>query len=161
MFVSFDFKGLLMFLIAKFKSGNNSGFSLIEVIAILMLIGVVSVFAITKLSSIDSYSVITEADIVKNHLRFVHLRAMTDEVPWGIFFSAGSYTLLKNGVTANINLPNESSAIHSLRSGVTITTGAGTTISFDNWGSPGNTNKVIILSGTETITVTKNTGFIQ
>lgn len=145
----------------KNSYNNPAGFTLIEVIAILTIIGIISAVAITKLSSTASYSVMSEADIVKSHLRYAQLRAMSDEVPWGISFTAGSYTLLKNGVTATTNLPNENSAIHNLQSGVTITSGAGTTISYDNWGSPGNTNKVIILSGSETITVTKNTGFIQ
>lgn len=161
MCVALVFSGLLMSLINKCQSSNNSGFTLIEVIAILTIVGIISAVAITKLSSTASYSVMSEADIVKSHLRYAQLRAMSDEEPWGISFTAGSYTLLKNGVTATTNLPNENSAIHNLQSGVTITSGAGTTISYDNWGSPGNTNKVIILSGAETITVTKNTGFIQ
>lgn len=145
----------------KNSYNNPAGFTLIEVIAILTIIGIISAVAITKLSSTASYSVMSEADIVKSHLRYAQLRAMSDEVPWGISFTAGSYTLLKNGVTATTNLPNENSATHNLQGVVTITSGAGTTVSYDNWGSPGNANKVIILSGSETITVTKNTGFIQ
>jgi hypothetical protein len=53
---------------------------------------------------------------------------------------------------------------------MTITTGAGTTVSFDKWGRPvdngGNpltTNINIVLSsgsGSSTFTITKNTGFI-
>ncbi len=140
---------------------HNSGFTMIEIIAIMTIISIITVVAISKLSSTTSYNLISETDIVKNHLRYAQLRAMSDDVPWGILFSSNSYTLLKNGITATTNLPNESSPMHNLQNGVSITSGAGSTISFDNWGSPGITDNTIILSDSQTITVTKNTGFIQ
>ena len=133
---------------------------MIEVIAVLAIISIITAVAISKLYSTASYSLISETDIIKNHLMFARLRAMSDEVPWGISFSSDSYTLLKNNVTSTTNLPNEGSAVHNLQGGVSITSGAGTTISFDNWGSPGSSDKAITLSGSQTITVTKNTGFI-
>ncbi|MDD5435834.1 MAG: prepilin-type N-terminal cleavage/methylation domain-containing protein [Nitrospira sp.] len=140
---------------------SNDGFTMIEIIAILTIISIMSVIAISKLTSTTSYNLISEADIVKSHLRYAQLRAMSDDVSWGINFSSTSYTLLKNGITATTNLPNESSPTHNLQSGLSITSGAGSTVSFDNWGSPGTSDKLITLSGSQTITVTKNTGFIQ
>ena len=134
---------------------------MIEIIAILTIISIITVVAISKLSSTTSYNLISETDIIKNHLRYAQLRTMSDDVSWGIIFSSNSYTLLKNGITATTNLPNESSPTHNLQSTVSITSGAGSTISFDNRGSPGITDKTITLSGSQTITVTKNTGFIQ
>ena len=95
-------------------------------------------------------------------LALCQLRAMNDNVPWGVAYTAGSYTLLKNGVTASTNLPNESSSTHTFQSGVSITSIPGT-VSFDQWGSPGAASiSITLAAGVEsrTILVTRNTGFI-
>ncbi len=143
---------------------NNPGFTMIEVIAVLLLFGVVAAVVVSYAPSTDSYKLVSEEDIMKGHLRYAQFRAMGDKVSWGISFTSNSYTLQKNGAPASSNLPNENSANHTLQTGVSITAGAGTTITFDEWGSPGLSNILITLSvGTDsrTITVTRNTGFIQ
>jgi len=95
-----------------------------------------------------------------------------DIYSWRITFSSGSpdyYTLSKinkdDGTETNpINLPNENSPTHYLSPDLSITSGLGT-VTFDEWGSPGTTTQSIILSdqasNSETITITKNTGFIE
>jgi hypothetical protein len=59
---------------------------------------------------------------------------------------------------APYNLPNENSPTHTLPDGITVT---GSTVTFDEWGSPGASNIDLTMSaGGGTITITKNTGFI-
>lgn len=146
---------------------NPQGFTIIEIIALLMIIGVLSAVAISRVSATDTYSLTSEVETLKAHLRFAQARALSDDVSWGISLTTNSYTLLKNGATAPYNLPNENSATHTLQNGASITSGT-VSIAFDKWGRPidslGNpvtTNIPITISGSHTITVTKNTGFIQ
>ena len=139
----------------------NHGFTMIEVIAILMILGIVVAVAISKSSSTDISRLLSEVETVKGHLRYAQSRSMSDDVPWGISCTSSSYSLLKDGVAAS-NLPNENSATHVLQNGVSITSGAGA-ISFDGWGSPGTSTISITLSdgnNSRAVTVTKNTGFI-
>lgn len=141
-----------------------NGFTLIEVIAVLLLIGLFSTVALSRYSSTNSIKLVKETEILKNHLRHARSRSMGDEVQWDIKISTGSYTLEKNGITSAINLPGEDSPVHSFSNGVTVTTGNGSTVSFDKWGSPGPADIDIVLAmGAESrsITISKNTGFIK
>jgi len=143
------------------KKGDNRGFTFIEIIAILVIIGIISAIAVSRVG-VTQQDLISQADIVKAHLRFAQLKAMQDDTAsWSIVFTGNSYTLYNNANPATINLPSESSNGHSLTSGVTITNPS--TVNFDGWGSPGTTNIPITLSDgstTATITVAANTGYI-
>jgi len=141
------------------RIAKSAGFTLIEAIAVLLLIGVVGAVVLTTAPSIDSYRLASEVQTLKGHLRYAQLRAMSAQVPWGISYMGASYTLLKGGAPVSFHLPNENSATHLFPSGISITSAAGSA-SFDQWGSPGGVNLVIVLNGSETITITRNTGFI-
>ena len=139
------------------------GFSLIEAIAVLLLIGIISAVVISRYSSADLYQLVSEEGILKDHLRYAQFRAMSDQVAWGISLSGNSYTLQKNGGIAPYALPGEDSQVHALPSGVSVSAGSGTTILFDQWGSPGAVDQSVTLSAgpdSRTITIIKNTGFI-
>ena len=148
----------------KYNFKCQYGFTLIEVIVILLLIGLFSTVALSRYSSTNPAKLLKETDILKNHLYHARARSMGDDVQWDIKLSAGSYTLEKDGVTAPVNLPGESSPVHNFSDGVTVTTGAGSTVYFDKWGSPGPADINIVLElGTESrnISISKNTGFIE
>lgn len=157
------------------RFGNSAysirGFTIIEIIAVLLLIGILGAIAVSRLTSATGYQIHAEADLIKAHLRYAQLRALGDADTtlgangntWGIAFSAGSYTLQRNGAVAPSNLPNEVSPTHTFPSGFSLTSGAGTTVTYDVWGSPGANTIAIVLSGGAspgTITITKNTGFV-
>ncbi len=141
------------------------GFTLIEIIAALVIIGIMGAIAVTIFSSLDKYKLISEVEILKSHLRYAQSRAMSDTVPWGIAFSGDFYRLQKNGVDSG-TLPNDDSYEHNLSiSGVSVET---VIVSFDNFGVPsadgivGGTDITVSTTGgdSKTITVTANTGFI-
>jgi MSHA pilin protein MshC len=143
---------------------NSNGFSMIEIISVLIIIGILSAVAIPKMLSTDVYDVLMETETLKAHLRYSQIRAMSHNEAWGIEITGStSYTLQKNASTAPVNFPNEDSATHSLTNGVRITSG-NTIISFDDLGSPGNTDINIILSNqggnSRTLKITQETGFI-
>lgn len=159
---------------------NHRGFTMIEVVVVLILLAILVSTVAIRFSSINS-DIPNQIEILKSSLRFAQIKALNDTVDtekWGIYFQNNySYTLVftKDGVTTSpVNLPGEcgnnplgctQTPTHTLPSGMTISTGVGTTVAFDRWGSPGTSSISIALSkGSEppgAITITKNTGYIQ
>lgn len=140
---------------------NVPGFTVIEVVVVLVVIGILAVVALPRLFSLTPNEIDSEVEILKANLHYAQSRAMCDNVPWGIAFNGNSYTLQKNSITATSNLPNENSASHILEGNISA---GGATIKYDRWGSPGSVSRTITLSGgdtSKTITVVNTTGFIQ
>jgi MSHA pilin protein MshC len=117
----------------KLPKRNSPGFTMIEVIAVLVILGIISAVAIAKVSSVIAQSNLdSEADVIKGHLRYAQALSMNNTVNWGITFSSGSYNIFTNPSTT-VELPGTGSATATLPSGMTITSG---TVSFDSWGTP-------------------------
>jgi len=136
---------------------------MVELLAVVVVVGVLSVAALSRNQSTDIQSLLTEADLLRSNLRYAQTKALADNVSWSISLTGTTYTLVDGGGGTTM-LPSDTIATHTLTGGVTITTGVGTSASFDNWGSPGAADKTIVLTlgaSTQTITITKNTGFIQ
>jgi prepilin-type N-terminal cleavage/methylation domain-containing protein len=159
------------------KTLNQSGFTMIEMILVLIVMAIVGTFVASR-ASMSSNDLITEVEILKSHLRYTQIRAMNDTVSWGIHIpNIHSYILYKNNTTAaNYILPGEKSGVpptpqtHTTPNKVIITSGVGLTFNFnssgipvDTAGNPISANQTItITQGTElrNITITKNTGYI-
>ena len=140
---------------------GKGGFTLVETIAVIVVLGITAVVAVGMILSQASFALYSEVDILKSHLRFVQYRALSDDTSWSVTFEGNSYTVLRDGVTWPHNLPNEDSSTHELPSGHSV---SGSTVTFDEWGSPGNSDVSVTLSGgggSRTVRITKNTGFIQ
>ena len=111
---------------------------MIEVIAVLVILGIISAVVMVKVSSIiDESNLNSEGDVIKGHLRYAQALSMNNTLNWGITFSGGSYTIFTNPSTT-VELPGGTGnpgalATATLPSGMTITTG---TVSFDSWGTP-------------------------
>ena len=142
--------------------------TLIEVIAVLVIIAVLAAVAVSRISSTQDVAAMTEAEILKMHLRYAQMRALSDDTSWGIQCNGTTYTLLRDGKTymlleddsiVPIKLPGEDSAMFESKNDITFNCG---TITFDEWGSPGSSKiEFQVTPGGGTITITKNTGFIQ
>jgi prepilin-type N-terminal cleavage/methylation domain-containing protein len=156
---------------------GQGGFTLFEVIMVLLILGVISYFAATRLFTDDGISRVSERDLVKNHLRYAQARAMNTEPAtgytkvWGIKFgSATRYWLYKEpNENAIIRLPGvETSDGAMVLSAIQLSWSSPATekVSFDSFGSPGGDMLTYIVqpkgggSSLGSITVTKNTGFI-
>ena len=66
---------------------------MIEVIAVLLLFGIVAAVVVSYAPSTDTYKLASEEEIMKGHLRYAQFRAMSDKMSWGINFMPNSYTL--------------------------------------------------------------------
>ena len=143
------------------NSFGKGGFTLIEVVAVLLILGIVAAVVAVRMSDTSAYDLASQVEVVKNHLRYAQIRAMNTDTVWGINFTGPTTYYLFKGADTKVLLPGEDSTIINLaakKSGLTITSGA-QTITFDAYGSPGSATITIATSG-GTITVTQNTGFI-
>jgi prepilin-type N-terminal cleavage/methylation domain-containing protein len=151
---------------------GQGGFTMIEVVAVLVIIGIVSAVAAVRMSGTSSYDLASQVEVVKGHLRYAQTRAMNSNlVVWGINFNSTTTYYLFQGVgsTTPVLLPGEDSATISLtakKSALTITP---VRITFNEFGSPcaasGTppaplTADATVTTNGGTITVTKNTGFM-
>lgn len=139
---------------------------MIEIIVVLIVMAIVaSVILYRPTTNVNK--LIAEEEILKSHLRYAQIKAMNgdDTETWGIHLAdSKSYILYKNNAQATDILPGETAQTHTFPTEVSVTSGVGTTVNFDNWGSPGTTTLTITLTQeaeTRNITVTKNTGYIQ
>lgn len=142
---------------------------MIEIIAVLIILGIISAVAVSRISSTDIYTLKSQTDVIKGHLRYAQLLAMNSDSVWGINFpSSTTYSLFRNGNTGStVTLLGEDSDIVTLPSGVAVSTG---TVSFNDWGSPyenatatapsTDITITVTYNGTESILITKNTGYI-
>jgi len=156
----------------NFRKNNEKlpgGFTAIEIIAVIVIMAVVGVVAVSRMTSTKVYNVAAEVEILKANLRYAQFRALSDaditygvnDVTWGIKINgSSSYTLQRNGADASTNFPGENSPTHTMASGIEI---SGSNVTFDIWGSPGGSDIQFTITdkaSPKTITVTKNTGFI-
>jgi len=150
------------------RFGGQGGFTLFEVIMVLLILGVISYFAAARLFTEEGISQVAEVDLVKNHLRYAQARTMNTELDWGIFFeSANRYFLFRGDATGvPVRLPGDESAdgkmtLRSITVSNVINAVPSRTVRFKSqqYGSPGNLTITVVTTGGD-ITVTKNTGFI-
>ncbi len=133
-----------MNLLSKTKTGNK-GFTMIEIIAVLVIIGIIAAVAFSRAVNYDT-EVYTSADALKSHLRYAQTMAMnysyTATAPgvWGISGTTNSYWLFEGTSTAIVRpLPEDDTFINTDRINLTakkVKLTAGFTIYFDNRGIP-------------------------
>lgn len=152
---------------------STDGFTVIELIAVLVMISVISAIILGRVGNIRA-DLDARTDTLKAHLRYAQSRAMDSGLIWGIRYTGTGYFLFSfNGSSESaIRIPDEENVIVDL-SGDGISLGAFQAISFDSWGSPyanatgtgSSAGQTIVVSAgsnpLNSITVTKNTGFIQ
>ena len=137
------------------KFGSRShGFTVIEIIAVLVILGIMTALAVSRFTDIRAADV-AAANSLKAHLRYAQLRAMGDLVPWGIRLEGNSYTLLRDGAPAPVNLPGENS-----RTKGNVSVGTGTVMFEPAFGRPDPDGVTIFLGGSSVV-VAAGTGFMK
>ena len=151
-------------------AGKDHGLTVLEVIAVLIILSILTAIVVNRMSG-NTAELLSQTEVIKSRLRYTQSRAMDSNMVWGICFNNNSYSLFKNGNTADkVALPGEASNDVILPSGISVGT---LIVSFDSWGKPYTdaqaltaqvgTRTVTVSSGAESVSIniTQNTGFIQ
>lgn len=122
----------------RFKSDTSLGFTLIEAIAVLIVVGVIAAIVISRAMSTASSNRAAQSSVIKNHIRFAQATAVKQGGIWGIKCDGADYWLFRtNAPDTGANqrpLPEEGSAKIRLASR-NITANA-FTVFFDAMGRP-------------------------
>lgn len=156
-------------------TAGQRGFTIIEVVAVLVIIAVIVAVAIERIFDQTPAELGGMEASVRSHLRYARTRSMNSDEIFGVqLISTTTYAIFRNGNAATrVVLPGQpSTGIITLEDGATFTTGA-SIISFDQWGRPCSdaagttlrtTNTTVTLSylgQTASIVVVRNTGYLQ
>jgi len=129
---------------------NENGFTLIEIIMVIVIIGILAFVAIQKYPT-AGISIGTAASMIKSDIRSVQALAMAGHTAKSMTFGSNIYTFDKQSGTKTRNLQNIFDA--------PITISAPTTIGFNSLGEPTkNQNDTITINNTKTLTVLRYTG---
>jgi len=155
---------------------NNRGFTLVEVTAVAVLIGIIAAVVFARSISTDQINVVGQVDKIRNHIRYAQSMAMKRNEVWVISFNATQYWL--SDITLNpVKLPGVTTATISLTNLSVSITGNAFAVYFDPLGIPyhsytdednntpvtaGNPRNIAISAGSEsrTLTVTPQTGLV-
>ncbi len=147
---------------------RNSGFTIIEVVAVLVILGIISAVTVSTISiGINDVKRDEELNVLKAHLRYAQARAMNSDFEWGIKFDTANnkYWLFKGSdQSTQIRLPGEVIKVEDklvTMSDLSITDSDVDFVAFNTLGSPvdADGNLTIKTSGKDII-ITENTGFI-
>ena len=162
---------------------HQAGFTLLELVAVILVLGVLAVFAAVRWQAIDTYTSTTQADQLARDIRHAQTLAISWGLPLRVSVNAGgtAYSVVcVNGTTVapcvaagNIVVDPVTSQPYTvtLPAGVTLAPVASNT-DFDNFGRPvaagvlmsANPARTFTLSGggnTATVVVAPITGFPQ
>ncbi len=153
----------------------RAGFTMVEFIATVLVLGILAAFIIPRANPGESTAV-NDMNVLRAHIRYVQLKAMSDVVPWGLNIGSGSYSLEIDGAIATAadqqRLPGVNTITHAFENdGLSVTP---LRIAFDNRGRPVNPATETALNADQTITaslsggdapppitITQQTGFLQ
>ncbi|MBN2283464.1 MAG: hypothetical protein JXO48_06200 [Deltaproteobacteria bacterium] len=154
----------------------SRGFSILEVLVILILLGIIGAIVISRGSSADPYILQSQDEIVKSHIRYAQSRALHTASDWGMRFagsrtyngrSYSNYWLYKG---TDVNTPVRFTVANDGKYVVVfddnsvgvwpLDIATQTTVTFDRWGSPGSTSITLSVANGSDITILRNTGYI-
>jgi MSHA pilin protein MshC len=94
-----------------FKTGNPKGFTLVEIIVVLIILGILAAVVINRAMSTTSTNRIAQESVIKNHIRYAQALAVKQGAIWGIKCNGTDYWLFRTidpDATANQKaLPGE------------------------------------------------------
>lgn len=96
------------------KGKDHRGLTLIEILAILIIIGIVAAVIINRVIGTSETSRVAQESVIKNHIRYAQSTAMKQGTVWGIKCDGTDYWLFRTNdpdtVANQIVLPDEDNA---------------------------------------------------
>jgi prepilin-type N-terminal cleavage/methylation domain-containing protein len=144
----------------RYNESHNAGFTLMETIAVLTILAIISAVAISRWGS-DESSLRSELNDLKTALRYAQQMAIAsdDTMTFSITVTTDRYTISRTGGSGNQPLlPGESLSYH-IFSGVSASSA---TFTFNEWGqATGSATTTLTQSGggSKTINVISETGY--
>jgi prepilin-type N-terminal cleavage/methylation domain-containing protein len=125
--------------VTKFwRREHGRGFTLIEIIAVLIILGILAAITLNRVLSTASTSSVSQASVIKNHIRYAQAAAVKQGMIWGIKCDGSDYWLFRNTNPDTVSnqraLPGEENVKVTL-AGKNITMSA-FTVFFDANGRP-------------------------
>lgn len=113
---------------------NDHGFTLIEIVVVMVLISIVAATVFTRSITTDELNLISRAEKIQSHIRYAQSMAMKTNDVWGITCAGNQYWLFNKNFLSVVKLPGESSDKIDLNgSGVNV---PNFPLFFDNFGRP-------------------------
>jgi len=116
---------------------NNHGFTLIEIVVVLVLISIIAATVFGRSITIDQINFVGQAAKIASHVRYAKSMAMKRSETWGVFSSGNEYWMFQGNEGNLMNkqdLPGQESNTVSLSDlGLTMTTFI---LFFDGTGKP-------------------------
>jgi prepilin-type N-terminal cleavage/methylation domain-containing protein len=147
----------------KSRFCSNKGFTLIEIISVLVILAILAAVIVSRIMNTSSESIAAQ-DVIKSHIKYAQIMAMKSNNVCGILFNKNTYSIFKNNSTKErITLPGNDGTDFTIPQSLGI---ANETIYFDLWGTP-YSNKLLTKIrptgelGNLGIIITKDTGYIQ
>jgi MSHA pilin protein MshC len=148
---------------------RDDGFTLTELIMVIVILGVLSVFALPKWFNATTFDQRGYFDRLLQAARYAQKLAVASNCEVQLIIDAGSFTLRQPTTTAQcgngptlwqaVSLPSERPPPYNAPSGVQVTAGIGTT-TFSAAGSATPGGQVIV-NGTLTFSVHSATGYVE
>jgi len=152
---------------------KERGVSLVEMIAVLLLLGIVSSVVISRVANVDDMELATEVNSIRNHIRYAQIMAMKrNDKFWGIKFNGNEYWVFRTADPTDVAAPNLDDNIVYLpgsKNKKLSKPGAySRTFYFDKFGIPYDyatglkiSNAQTIQFSTKALTLTPETGYVR
>jgi len=151
---------------------NRKGFTITELVMVIVIVGIVAVFAATRLGDVTSTKAGAFVDKLRADIRYAQNLAMTRNQRYRVYFNgsggapASGYSVVNN-VTSQTALDPDGSGnlIVTLNSGdfagITVSTPAGGYIEFNALGVPTAAATITITPGGQQVAITDHTGAVN
>jgi MSHA pilin protein MshC len=151
---------------------NCKGFTFIELVMVIVLVGIIAVYAGTRLGDVTDTKAGAFVDKLRADIRYAQNLAMTRNQQYRVYFNgsggapANGYSVVNNvtSVTA-LDPAGGGNLIVTLNtgnySGITVSTPAGGYIEFNALGAPTAAATVTISPGGQQVTITAKTGAVN